>query len=642
MRTIARPETRSRRAAPIGPGNSANLRVGAFEPGAFMKLSTWSCALAALALLASGCGRASSHGKYFGRVAPPAGQELRYVSGSEPESLDPQISTGQPEARIYLALYDGLTEIHPVTSQPIPSMAERWDSLNGNTEFVFHLRPDLRWSNGRPIVADDFVYSLRRGLAPELAARAAYMAYDIEYAQAYNEGGVFVRNRATGAFVTDPAAPEHRLVLPGDARARDAALADPALAAAKGQEIVPVRAEDVGVDAVDARTLRIRLMRPVPFLPGLVTHQFFRPVPREAIERYGDAWTQPGHIVTSGAFVLTVWKPYDRLVVERNPMFWDAAHVKLDRITFYPIEDYTTMMNLYKAGDVDAVFNHTVPAAWVDDLREYRDYMDKPEIATEYYMLNTTRPPMNDLRVRKAFNMAIDKVALGHYRRTQKANTAFTPEGIFPGYPRPAGDPFDPARAKALLVAAGYGDGAGQFDPSTFPVRDVELTYNTTESNRQVAEFVQAQWKQNLGLTIPIKNVEWKTFLASRAALDYKGVARSGWVGDYMDPYTFLGLFATVAGDNGTGWFDPRYVALLEAANREPDPQKRYEKLADAEKMLLDVQPVVTLTTTAADWLKKPYVKGMFANPQTLHAWKFVYIEHDPAKWDDDPLPDID
>ncbi len=171
----------------------------------------------------------------------------------------------------------------------------------------------------------------------------------------------------------------------------------------------------------------------------------------------------------------------------------------------------------------------------------------------------------------------------------------------------------------------------------SFPLRDVELTYNTTESNRQVAEFVQAQWKQNLGLTIPLKNMEWKTFLATRAALDYKGISRAGWVGDYMDPYTFLALFSTVAGDNGTGWFDPKYAAMLEAANRELDPQKRYEMLAEAEKMLLDVQPVLPLTTQATNWMKKPYVKGMYPNPLTLHAWKFVYIEHDPAKWSTDP-----
>jgi len=592
-------------------------------------------------LCLSACTKAASHGKYFGKVAPADGQQLRYISGSEPESLDPHISTGQPEARIYLALYDGLTEIHPQDSSAIPSMAESWDSSNQNTEFLFHLRANLRWSDGQPITASDFVWSLRRALAPALAARAAYMAYDIEYAQAYNEGGVFVRDAKTGTLLPDPASPSHHLVLPGDQKARERALAAEDLAFARGHQLVPVKAEDVGIEAVDARTLRLRLMRPIPFLPGLLTHQFFRPVPRQAIEKYGDAWTRPEHIVTSGAFTLQTWRPYDRLIAVRNPMFWDAARVKLDRITFYPMDDYTTMMNLYKAGDVDGVFNHVPPAAWVDDLRGYQDYMDKPEIATEYYMYNTTRPPLTDVRVRKALNMAIDKVALARYRRTQKPLTAFTPEGIFPSYPRPEGDPFDPTHAKALLAQAGYRDGTGAYDPSKVPVGDLELSYNTADSNRQVAEFVQAQWKQNLGLTISIKNMEWKTFLATRAALDYKGIARAGWIGDYMDPYSFLALFTTVAGDNGTGWLDRKYVAILEAANRETDPQKRFEKLAEAEKMLLDVQPVIPLTTQATNWMKKPYVKGMYANPQDLFAWKFVYIEHDPAKWDADPPPVI-
>jgi len=582
-----------------------------------------------------GCTAASSSSLYFGKVAPPDGQVLRYISGSEPESLDPHISTGQPEARIQIGLFDGLTEIHPETSQPIPSMAERWESLHGNTEFIFHLRDGLRWSNGRPITAEDFVYSLRRGLSPTLAARAAYMAYDIEYAQAYNEGGVFVRDRRTGAFIADPANPSARLVLPGDEAGRDAALRAPELAVARGQETAPVTAEDIGVEAIDARTLRIRLARPIPFLAGLVTHQFFRPVPREAVEQFGDAWTRPEHIITSGAYTLETWKPYDRIILVRNPQFWDARRVKLDRITFYPLEDATTMMNLYKAGDVDAVFNHVPPAAWVDSLRGFKDYMDKPEVTIEYYMFNTTRAPVNDVRVRKAFNMSIDKAALAQYRRTAKPITGFIPEGIFPGYPMPKGDPFDPARAKQLLAEAGYRTLEGGYDPSRFPVNDVELSYNTSESNRQVAEFVQAQWKQNLGLTIPIKNMEWKTFLATRAALDYKGVSRAGWVGDYMDPYTFLALFSTPTGDNGTGWFDPNYVKMLVDANREQDPTVRYDKLAEAERLLLDVQPVIPLTTTNTNWMKKPYVKGMFANPQTLHAWKFVYIEHDPSKWDE-------
>jgi oligopeptide transport system substrate-binding protein len=540
--------------------------------------------LGATLAVAAGCTTTAQSSQYFGKAVPPQGQVLRYISGSEPESLDPQVSTGQPEARIYLALYEGLTEYDPVTGQAIPAIAERWEPNADNTEFTFYLRHDARWSNGDPITANDFVYSLVRGLSPELAARSAYLAYYIQGAKAYNEG--------------------------------------------KG------RAEDVGVRAVDDYTLKLRLTTPVPFLSGLVAHQMFRLVPRKAIERYGDSWTQPEHIVTCGAFKVQTWRHYDRLIVVRDPMYWDAARVKLDQITFYPVEDQTTQMNLYKAGEVDAVFNHTVPYAWVDDLRRMKDYMDKPENAIEYYMLNTKKPPMDDVPVRKAFNMSIDKAALAVYRRVVKPLTAFTPEGIFPGYPQPKGDPFDPARARELLAAAGYHDASGAYDPTTFPISTIDISYNTTESNKQTAEFVQAQWKQHLGLTVPLKNVEWKTFLDSRAKLEYNGVARAGWVGDYMDPYSFLDLFSTEAGDNGTGWSDPKFVAMLREGNMQPDPQKRYEQLARAEAFLLSAQPVIPLYTSATDWLKKPYVKGLYANPLTLHAWKYVYIEHDPSKWD--------
>jgi oligopeptide transport system substrate-binding protein len=189
-------------------------------------------------------------------------------------------------------------------------------------------------------------------------------------------------------------------------------------------------------------------------------------------------------------------------------------------------------------------------------------------------------------------------------------------------------------RARKLLAEAGYRDAAGNFDPKKFPVNQIEISYNPAESNRAVAEFVQAQWKRNLKLTVPLKAVEWKTFLDSRAQLEYKGFARSGWIGDFADPFTFLALFYTPRGDNGTGWWDAKYVAMLDAANKERDPQKRYALLAKAEAYMLDAQPVIPLLTNATNLMKKPYVKGMYPNPQTLHAWKFVYIERDPAKWD--------
>jgi ABC-type oligopeptide transport system substrate-binding subunit len=587
--------------------------------------------VAAVAFAAAGCTSAASQAPYFGKVDPPAGQRLRYISGSEPESLDPQVGTGQPEARIYLALFEGLTSYDPVTAEPIPGLAERWEANEDNTAFTFHMRPDARWSDGTPITAHDVVYTMRRGLSPALAARNAYMAYEILYAQAFNEGAVFARDRATGAYLMDGSG--HRLTLPGDAAARDEALADPSLAAVRSAEFVPVSAEDVGVEALDDHTVRITMMRPVPYTPGLVGHQFFMPVPRQAVDAYGDAWTRPGHIVTSGPFTLTTWKPYDELVVSRSATYWDAARVRLEEIVFYPVEELTTAMNLYKAGVVDAVHNHTVPAAWIDSIRGLEDYMDEAELACEYYTFNTTRAPMNDVRVRKAFNAAIDKEALAAFRRVSKPLTGFVPIGLFPGYPHPRGDAFDPVRARALLAEAGFRNAAGDYDPSTFPIRDVELLYNTAESNRQVAEFVQAQWKQNLDLTVPLKNMEWRTFLTVRESLDYSGMARAGWVGDYLDPFTFLDLFSTPRGNNGSGWFEDKYLQMLRAANRERDPNRRFEQLASAEAYLLDVQPVIPLQIPATNWMKKPYVKGMYANPVTLHAWKFVYIEHDPARW---------
>ena len=427
-----------------------------------------------------------------------------------------------------------------------------------------------------------------------------------------------------------------RLVLPSDEKKRAAAIAaNPKLKAAiEGKEFVPVKAEDMGVEAIDDYTLRLTLTQPAPFFIGLLPYQLFRLVPRKAIEKHGVAWTEPANIVTSGPFKLQTWRPYNELIVVRDPMYWDAANVKLDQINFYPLEDSTTMMNLYKAGEVDGVLNHTVPTGWVDLIRPLKDYMDAPEVATTYVMINTTKPPMNDKRVRKAFNMAIDKVALADYQRVVKPLTAFTPEGIFPNYPQPKGDPFDPEKAKKLLAEAGFRDASGNFDPKKFPVKDVEYTYNTQERNKQIAEFLQAQWKQNLGITIPLKNMEWKTFLNYRSKLEYKGTIRGAWVGDYMDPFTFLNLFTTLEGDNGTGWTDPTYVAMLDEANRTLDPQKRYELLAKAEAILLDAQPILPLFTNATNWVKKPYVKGLYPNPQTLHPWKFVYIEHDAAKWD--------
>ena len=636
--------------------------------------------LASIAIDAMSCSVGSNKEPFFGKTVPPDRNILRYVTGDEPESLDPVVSTGQPEARIYMALFQALVEYHPKTMGPEPALAERWEVNNDSSEFKFYLRKNTRWSNGDPITAQDFVYSYRRALSKETASRNAYLAYYIRNAQAYNEQRVFVRDPQTGQFLLakdfDPDTPAEplaglpldnnkggeyfkngvdshdpidsdfhkqlhtpqRLTLPGDAKARNKALdANPKLKAALvGKELVTVKAEDIGVEAIGDDMLRISLIQPAPFFVGLLAHQVFRIVPKQVVEKYGSAWTQPQNIVTCGPFKLKTWRPYDIMVVERDPMYWDAATVKLDEIHFFPMSDNPTIMNLYKVGEVDAVLNHTVPNAWLEVVRAKKDYMDGAEAAINYLQINVTQPPMNDVRVRKAFNYAIDKNAWARWRKIVKPLTAFTPEGIFKDYPQPKGDQFNPAEGRRLLGEAGFPvtqKADGSFTCPKFPVDQVEYIYNTQESNKAMAEFMQAQWKQNLGITVSLRNMEWKTFLSARSKLEYKGFARGLWGADYMDPFTFLSLFYT-GGESGTGWLDPKYVAMLDDANRMLDPKKRYELLAQAEKYMLDAQPVIPIDTGATNWVKKPYVKGMYPNPGSLFAWKYVYLERDKQKWD--------
>src|SRR5262249_9157251 len=258
---------------------------------------------------------------------------------------------------------------------------------------------------------------------------------------------------------------------------------------------------------------------PAPFFLSLMPHQFFRVIHQRTIEKFGDAWTREGNIVTSGPFTLEAWRHYDRVIVKKDPLYRDAANVRLDGIIFYPIVDNTTILNLYKAGEIDAMLNHAVQAQWLDMIGPMKDYMDAPEAAIEYWQFNCRLAPTSDVRVRKALNMSLDKNAIAAWRH-QRPLTGLTPEGVFPGYPQPKGDQFNPEQAKSLLADAGYRDSSGKFDPQKFPIDQVEITINPDGANIPLAEFIQAQWKQSLGITVPIKIMEQKTFLAARAKLE--------------------------------------------------------------------------------------------------------------------------
>ena len=631
--------------------------------------------------LLSSCGT-SANNQYFGHTVAPSENVLRYVTGSEPESLDPALPNGQPEARILMALYDALIEYHPMTLEPIPGVAESWEVKEGGTEYIFNLRKNAKFSNGDPITAHDVVYTMRRGFKPELASRNASLGYYIKYSEAYNSRFGFVKG-SDGKFLLKkdyvetvaPSTPEtpapetdsemhkfldepERLTIPTDEEDKKKLLdADPKLkAAVEGKEIVPVRAEDIGLEAIDDHTVRIKLYQPAPYFVGLLGHQFFRIVPQKVIEKFGDKWSRPENIVTSGSFKVAAHRPYDELIVVKDPQNWDAANVKLDRIEFYPLDEQTTMMNLYKSGRIDAIYNHTVPAPWFDEVSRFKDeYLLHPEVASEFYVINVKSAPMDNQKVREAFALAVDRDAYEKLRRTYKPLVDFVPFGIFPKYEE-ARDKvysqelakqgssldewkarkFNPDKARKLLAEAGFPvqqAGSGWSCPS-FPVESVSITYNTSESNKSTAEFVQAQWKQNLGITVPLKNMEFKTFLPMINRVEYQGFARRGWVGDYMDPYTFLYLFYSPQNAGAAGWWDAKYDRMLDEANNTLDEQERYEKMAAAELYMMQKQIVIPLGVPGTSWMKKPYVKGMYPNPGTLHAWKFVYIERDPAKWD--------
>lgn len=544
--------------------------------------------------------------RFFGLTQAPKDNTVRYITGPEPETLDPQMISGQAEARIAIGLFDGLVEYHPKTMEPIPSIASSWDIGDGGTEYTFHLRGDARFSNGEPVTADDFVYSILRGLSPELASPIATFGYYIKNGEAYNTG--------------------------------------------------KAKAEEVGVTALDAHTLRIVLAQPTPYFLGMLPHQFFRVVHRPTVEKYGKAWTRAENIVSSGAFKVAEHVPYDRLVLVKDPNYWDAAMVKLDKIEFYASDEATTMMNLYKANEVYAVLNHTPPASWNQMVREYKDeYLNFPELTIEYYLFNVTKAPMDDPKVRQAFALAVDRDVMSKASKTKQPLVDFTPEGIFPKYEEARkrvyaeelakqgmtmddwrARRFDPAKARKLLEEAGYPvtkttDG---YSCPDFPADKIEIFYNTGEANKSVAEFLQSQWKQNLGITVPLKNQETKTFLSARAKLEYSGVARGGWAGDFMDPVTFLARFYTAQSDSASGWHDPEFDRLLSEADKELNETVRFEKLARAELFMMQRQPVLPLQTAATNWMKKPFVKGMYPNPGTLHPWKFVYIERDADKWD--------
>ena len=503
-------------------------------------------------------------------AATATGGEFIIGNGAEPESLDPHLVSGVPEHRILAGLFEGLTIDDPVTAEPIPGVAESWTVSDDGTVYTFTLREDAVWSDGVDITADTFVQSWRRMLDPETAAPYAWFpAMFLENGSAVNAGEM------------------------------------------------PV--EELGVRAIDEDTLEVSLVGPLPYVLGALTHYSFSPVPIHAIEEFGDEWTLPENFVGNGPYVLEDWRPQEQLSIVPSETYWDAEAVSLDRVIYLPIDDNNTMYNMFINGEMD--WATEVPLDQMDTAKLMDEYHVAPYLGTYYYVVQNEVAPFDDPRVRKALAMSFDRETLVNQitKAGQIATTKMVPD--MAGYPGIEGNETDVEMAQQLLADAGYPDGEG------FP--EFEILYNTSEAHKTIAEYIQQQWEQNLGVTATLVNQEWGTYLATRRAGEFQ-VARAGWIGDYQDPNTFLDMFITGAAMNGGRYSNSEYDRLINQAAQMPDGPERFEVLQQAEEFFItqDQGVIPIYHYVSKNMIDTTRWGGWHTNTMDYHPVKNIYLKN--------------
>jgi oligopeptide transport system substrate-binding protein len=492
--------------------------------------------------------------------------DLVIHNGPEPETIDPQILTGQADGRIASALFEGLTRFNPTNGTAMPGLASHWEISRDGLAYTFFLRPEARWSTGEAIEADEVVWSWRRVVTPATAAD-------------YSSQFFCVRNG--------------RALVNGELR-------DPAL---------------LGAEALDARTVRVHLENPTPYFLELVASRVFFPIPRRAVERLGDQWIRAAPLPCSGPYQLLGWRVNDRFRLSRNPRYWDAPRVDAERIDILSGDNPSTALNLFLSGEVDLISDRKIiPGELAPELARRPDFHRFDYLGQDFIRFNTTRKPFQDARVRRALALAIDRerITTRITRMGERPSAAITPAGTG-GYQPPSGLPFDPPAARRLLAEAGYPGGSG------FPT--VEYAFNVgSRIYEQTGVEIQAMLKEHLGIRIELRPLEWKTYLAEMSALNYD-VIRGSWIGDYDDPMTFLDCFLSDSGNNRTGWKDARYDRLLRAATSEGDPRRRAGILREAETLLIaEAVPVTGLYSHVGLYAADPRrVTGVWPNRMDEH-----------------------
>jgi oligopeptide transport system substrate-binding protein len=497
-------------------------------------------------------------------------QTLRRAVDQMPRTLDPTLLTDIPAQHITDDLFEGLTTLAQDGSV-IPGVAESWEvSADGKT-WVFHLRA-ARWSNGEPLAAHDFVYAWRREVDPKTGA---------EYAQSMAP----VRN---------------------------------ALSIASGK--LPVEA--LGVEALDVRTLRVQLEAPTPYLLALLSANFMMPLHRATVERWGDDWVRPEHMVSNGPFRLTEVVIGNRITLTKNPQYWAADTVRLQRVIYYPI-DRAEQNSRFLAGEL-----HLTDSFPIQQYQWLKQQLGEQVVTAPYlgiFMLglNMQKPPFAGNRaLRLALTMAVDREILVSKVRQGVYVAAYSTIPPLAGYEsalpewRHLGDDARHALARRYYAEAGYG-----------PHRplQVELSYPTDSDNRYIYEAIAAMWRVNLGADIRTYNEEFRVLQQNRR-LHLLDLFHHAWIGDYPDPYTFLQIFQTGFGINDGAYSNPRYDELLTRANLLADNAQRYRLLQQAEQLLNEDVPNIPLYFYACRHLIKPYLKGWQLNILDRNLSRYMYL----------------
>ncbi|MEM9017931.1 MAG: ABC transporter substrate-binding protein, partial [Verrucomicrobiota bacterium] len=504
-------------------------------------------------------------------------------NGGEPKALDPHLVSAVGDSNILRAIFEGLVAYHPESdTEHEPGVAERWEPNEDFSEWTFYLRNDARWSNGDLVTAHDFVYSYNRILHPEMAAPYASMLYFLKNAEAFNKGKI-------DDF------------------------------------------SEVGVKAVDDFTLVCTLRGPTPFFPDVIKHTTWLPVHGPTIEKFGGMtdtftdWQKVGNHVSNGAFRLTDWRINAYVKVRRNPHYWDAPNVKLNGINFYPIDNSYTEEKAFR-GDL-LHYTYIVPPNLIPRYMEREDpnLRIDPWAGSYFYRCNTLEAPTDNVDFRRALAYSINQEAIVKFvsQGGQIPAYAYAPptEG---GYQPPRVIEHDPDRAREYLRKAGYESGAD--------VPEFTVIMNTLESHKSIAVAIQDMWKKTLGIeNVKVENQEWKVYQQTVIDMKYD-VARAGWIGDYVDPTTFLGMWKTDDSNNNTGWSTPDYDRLLRESYTLTDREERYAVLAEAESILLDEAPVLPIYWYTRVYLLHEDVKNWTPLLLDNHPYKYVELERAGGK----------